>query len=57
MVFFSLPSPNNVCPENTLAARFITGDRRKINRTIDLGYRKVIALEHEIMALLKEDIQ
>jgi len=43
-----------ICPDNTLPARFITRDRRKINRTIDLGYRKVIALEHEIRDFLRE---
>ena len=43
-----------ICPENTLPARFITRDRRKINRTIDLGYRKVKSLEHEIRNFLRE---
>jgi predicted patatin/cPLA2 family phospholipase len=43
-----------ICPENTLPARFITRDRRKINRTIDLGYRKVESLENEIRNFLRE---
>lgn len=43
-----------ICPDTTLPARFITRDRRKINRTIDLGYRKVKTLENEIRNFLRE---
>jgi predicted patatin/cPLA2 family phospholipase len=37
-----------ICPDKMPPARFITRDRRKINRTIDMGYRKVEELEDEI---------
>ncbi len=41
-----------ISPENTLPARFITRDRKKINRTIDLGYRKVEEIEDKIAQFL-----
>jgi hypothetical protein len=41
-----------VAPDNMPPARFITRDARKINRTIDLGYKKVKELSREIRAFL-----
>lgn len=41
-----------ICPDKMPPAKFITRDRRKINRTIDLGYRKVEELKNEIHAFL-----
>lgn len=35
-----LPSVLIVCPDKMPPARFITRDRKKINQTIDLGYKK-----------------
>ena len=40
-------------PDTTLPAKLITRDRRKINRTIDLGYRKVEGCLEEIEAFLE----
>jgi predicted patatin/cPLA2 family phospholipase len=37
-----------ICPTKTPPARFITRDRKKINRTIDMGYQKVNEMEDQI---------
>ena len=37
-----------ICPDNIPPAKFLTRDWKKINRTIDLGYRKVEELEEGI---------
>ena len=42
-----------ICPETMPPAGFITRDRRKINRSIDLGYEKVEALEDQIRSFLR----
>ena len=42
-----------ICPDKMTLASCITRDRRKINRTIDLGYRKVEKLKNEIRNFLK----
>ncbi|MDZ7696218.1 MAG: hypothetical protein U5R49_04555 [Deltaproteobacteria bacterium] len=42
-------------PDEMPPARFITRDQRKINRTIDMGYRKVQELEDQIRDFLQED--
>lgn len=44
-----------ICPDKMPPAKFITRDRRKINRTIDLGYKKVEDFKDEIGQFLKED--
>jgi predicted patatin/cPLA2 family phospholipase len=45
-----------VCPSKTPPARFITRDRKKINQTIDMGYRQVAVLEDKIRGFLSEDV-
>ena len=37
-----------ICPDRMPPARFLTRNGRRLNETIDLGYRKVEALESEI---------
>ena len=37
-----------ISPEKMPPAKFITRDKEKINRTIDMGYRTVEALESSI---------
>ncbi len=49
------PAAFLVSPDRTPPAAFITRDRRKINRTVDMGYRKVKDLESEIRMFIKED--
>jgi len=44
-----------VCPDSTLPAALITRDKKKINRTIDMGYRKVQDIEDRIRMFMKED--
>jgi len=46
-----------ICPDKMPPARFITRNRRKINQTIDLGYKKVEEFEDEIRRFVKKDIQ
>jgi len=41
-----------VCPDTMPPANFITRDRKKINKSIDLGYRKVEKIEHELRKFL-----
>lgn len=41
-----------ICPEQEIPMRFITRDRAKINRAINLGYRRVLALEKPLRAFL-----
>ena len=41
-----------VCPDKMPPVKFVTLDRKKINRTIDLGYEKVEALEDKIRLFL-----
>ena len=50
------PAAFLVSPDRTPPAAFITRDSRKINRTIDMGYRKVKDLEAEIRMFEKEDV-
>jgi len=38
-----------IAPDRMPPARFITRDHRKINRTIDMGYRKAKALERDLV--------
>jgi predicted patatin/cPLA2 family phospholipase len=44
-----------ICPDKIPPAKFITRDSKKINKTIDLGYRKVEEYEDEIEQFLKEE--
>jgi predicted patatin/cPLA2 family phospholipase len=44
-----------VCPEKMPPAKLITRDRRKINRTIDLGYRQVEKLENQIRRFMERE--
>ena len=37
-----------ICPDQTLPAKFITRDHKRINRTINLGYKQVDERYHEI---------
>lgn len=46
-----------IYPDIMPPARFITRDRKKINRTIDLGYNKAETLENEIRMFLNDDNQ
>jgi predicted patatin/cPLA2 family phospholipase len=41
-----------LCPDRMPPARFITRDKRKINRTIDMGYREAMKQIDEIMRFL-----
>jgi len=41
-----------IAPDRMPPARFITRNRKKINRTIDLGYQKVKVLENKIRSFL-----
>jgi predicted patatin/cPLA2 family phospholipase len=41
-----------LCPDDIPPARFITRDKKKINRTIDLGYKKAEARKDEIRDFL-----
>jgi predicted patatin/cPLA2 family phospholipase len=45
-----------LCPDSTPPARFITRDKKKINRTIDLGYRKVSGQLDEIKTFLSLNV-
>ena len=40
------------CPDRMPPARFITRDKEKINRTIDMGYRKAEELMDKIRAFV-----
>lgn len=42
-----------IAPDRMPPARFITRDRKKINRTIDMGYTKAEALEGDLMRFLE----
>jgi len=44
-----------ICPERMPPAKFITRDRKKINGTIDLGYRKVEEMEPKIRGFLSAE--
>ena len=44
-----------ICPDTMLPVKFVTLDRKKINRTIDLGYGKIEELEDEIRRFLGKD--
>jgi predicted patatin/cPLA2 family phospholipase len=46
-----------IYPDIIPPAKFITRDRKKINRTIDLGYNKAETLEDEIRMFLNDDNQ
>jgi predicted patatin/cPLA2 family phospholipase len=46
------PSSLIIAPERIPPARFITRDRRKINRTIDMGYQRAEALAGELQGIL-----
>ena len=41
-----------LCPDSMRPARFITRDKHKINRTIDLGYKKATNQMEEIISFL-----
>jgi predicted patatin/cPLA2 family phospholipase len=41
-----------IAPDQMPPARFITRDRKKINRTIDMGYRKAKSLEGDLIRFL-----
>ena len=41
-----------ICPDRMPPARFITRDKKKINRTIDMGYKKAEELMDKIMAFV-----
>ena len=43
-----------ICPDKMPPARFISRDKKRINKTIDLGYRKVEEREQEIRRFLFE---
>lgn len=43
-----------IAPDCMPPAKFITRDRKKINQTIDMGYKKAKAVEGELMRFLKE---
>jgi len=43
-----------ISPDEMLPARLITRDRKKINRTVDLGYQKVQKIEHHLRDFLYE---
>jgi len=45
---FSPPRALILAPDRTPPARFITRDKRKVNRTIDMGYRKAVERMEEI---------
>lgn len=49
------PSAFIIRPDEMPQARFITRDPKKINRTIDMGYRKVEEREDQIRDFLEED--
>lgn len=42
-----------LCPDKMPPAKFITRDRNKINRTIDLGYRTILRLKDRIKRFLE----
>lgn len=42
-----------LCPDRMPPARFITRDKKKINRTIDMGYQKTADKTDEIKNFLK----
>jgi predicted patatin/cPLA2 family phospholipase len=45
-----------ICPDKMPPVKFVTLDNKKINRTIDLGYRKVEEYEDQIGSFLgKQD--
>ena len=44
-----------ICPDKMPPVKFVTLDRRKINRTIDLGYGKIEELEDEIRRFLGKE--
>ena len=46
-----------LCPDAIPPARFITRDKKRINRTIDLGYRKVAGQLDEIKTFLSLDVR
>jgi len=45
-----------VRPDEMPPVKFITRDHKKINRTIDMGYKKVGALKDQIEHFLQDDI-
>ena len=45
-----------ICPDKMPPVKFVTLDRKKINRTIDLGYEKVEELEENIRRFLGKGV-
>jgi chaperone required for assembly of F1-ATPase len=44
-----------ISPDSMPPARLVTRNRRKVNRTIDMGYRKVEELEDQIRRFFADD--